>query len=96
MTAAFFIYGFWADWLVISLGGLFAWISPSGPRVRRWGYQRVLVPGRRSRIDQRSPDRGGVTIVDGVRHYDFGPVITFWVARRSRRYPGSHPLAVRL
>jgi OPA family sugar phosphate sensor protein UhpC-like MFS transporter len=83
MTAAFFIYGFGLTGLVTSLGGLFALdIAPKRAAGAAMGFIGVfsyLGAAIQDQISGHLIERG-VTIVDGVRHYDFGPVITFWVA----------------
>jgi len=82
MTAAFFIYGFGLTGLVTSLGGLFALdIAPKRAAGAAMGFIGVfsyLGAAIQDQISGHLIERG-VTIVDGVRHYDFGPVITFWV-----------------
>ena len=82
MTAAFFIYGFGLTGLVTSLGGLFALdIAPKRAAGAAMGFIGVFSYLGAAIQDQISGNliERGVTIVDGVRHYDFGPVITFWV-----------------
>jgi OPA family sugar phosphate sensor protein UhpC-like MFS transporter len=82
MTAAFFIYGFGLTGLVTSLGGLFALdIAPKRAAGAAMGFIGVFSYLGAAIQDQISGNliERGVTIVDGVRHYDFGPVIAFWV-----------------
>jgi OPA family sugar phosphate sensor protein UhpC-like MFS transporter len=82
MTAAFFIYGFGLTGLITSLGGLFALdIAPKRAAGAAMGFIGVFSYLGAAIQDQISGNliERGVTIVDGVRHYDFDPVILFWV-----------------
>lgn len=82
MTAAFFIYGFGLTGLVTSLGGLFALdIAPKRAAGAAMGFIGVFSYIGAALQDQISGHliERGVTVVDGVRHYDFTAVIWFWV-----------------
>lgn len=82
MTAAFFIYGFGLTGLVTSLGGLFALdIAPKRAAGAAMGFIGVFSYIGAALQDQISGHliERGVTIIDGVRHYDFSTVIWFWV-----------------
>jgi OPA family sugar phosphate sensor protein UhpC-like MFS transporter len=82
MTVAFFIYGFGLTGLVTSLGGLFALdIAPKRAAGAAMGFIGVFSYIGAALQDQISGHliENGVTIVDGVRHYDFSSAILFWV-----------------
>jgi OPA family sugar phosphate sensor protein UhpC-like MFS transporter len=82
MTVAFFIYGFGLTGLVTSLGGLFALdIAPKRAAGAAMGFIGVFSYIGAALQDQISGHliEQGVTIIDGVRHYDFSTVIWFWV-----------------
>jgi OPA family sugar phosphate sensor protein UhpC-like MFS transporter len=82
MTVAFFIYGFGLTGLVTSLGGLFALdIAPKRAAGAAMGFIGVFSYIGAALQDQISGHliEGGITIIDGVRHYDFSTVIWFWV-----------------
>jgi OPA family sugar phosphate sensor protein UhpC-like MFS transporter len=82
MTVAFFIYGFGLTGLVTSLGGLFALdIAPKRAAGAAMGFIGVFSYIGAALQDQISGHliEGGITIIDGVRHYDFTTVIWFWV-----------------
>ncbi len=82
MTVAFFIYGFGLTGLVTSLGGLFALdIAPKRAAGAAMGFIGVFSYIGAALQDQISGHliERGVTLVDGVRHYDFTNVIWFWV-----------------
>jgi OPA family sugar phosphate sensor protein UhpC-like MFS transporter len=82
MTAAFFIYGFGLTGLVTSLGGLFALdIAPKRAAGAAMGFIGVFSYIGAALQDQISGHliENGVTMIDGVRHYDFTTVIWFWV-----------------
>jgi OPA family sugar phosphate sensor protein UhpC-like MFS transporter len=82
MTVAFFIYGFGLTGLVTSLGGLFALdIAPKRAAGAAMGFIGVFSYIGAALQDQISGHliERGVTIVDGVRHYDFTAVIWFWI-----------------
>jgi OPA family sugar phosphate sensor protein UhpC-like MFS transporter len=82
MTVAFFIYGFGLTGLVTSLGGLFALdIAPKRAAGAAMGFIGVFSYIGAALQDQISGHliERGVTIIDGVRHYDFSTVIWFWV-----------------
>jgi OPA family sugar phosphate sensor protein UhpC-like MFS transporter len=82
MTAAFFIYGFGLTGLVTSLGGLFALdIAPKRAAGAAMGFIGVFSYIGAALQDQISGHliERGVTMVDGVRSYDFSTVIWFWI-----------------
>jgi OPA family sugar phosphate sensor protein UhpC-like MFS transporter len=82
MTVAFFIYGFGLTGLITSLGGLFALdIAPKRAAGAAMGFIGVfsyLGAAIQDQISGHLIERG-MTIVDGVRHYDFSTAILFWV-----------------
>ena len=82
MTLAFFIYGFGLTGLITSLGGLFALdIAPKRAAGAAMGFIGVfsyLGAAIQDQISGRLIDRG-ITVVDGVSHYDFSTVILFWI-----------------
>jgi len=82
MTVAFFIYGFGLTGLVTSLGGLFALdIAPTRAAGAAMGFIGVFSYIGAALQDQISGHliENGVTMIDGVRHYDFTSAIWFWV-----------------
>jgi OPA family sugar phosphate sensor protein UhpC-like MFS transporter len=82
MTVAFFIYGFGLTGLVTSLGGLFALdIAPKRAAGAAMGFIGVFSYIGAALQDQISGHliEDGITIIDGVRHYDFTTVIWFWI-----------------
>ncbi len=82
MTAAFFVYGFGLTGLVTSLGGLYALdIAPKRAAGAAMGFIGVFSYIGAALQDQISGHLigRGVTMIDGVRHYDFSTVIWFWV-----------------
>jgi OPA family sugar phosphate sensor protein UhpC-like MFS transporter len=82
MTVAFFIYGFGLTGLVTSLGGLFALdIAPKRAAGAAMGFIGVFSYIGAAMQDQISGHliERGITLVDGVRHYDFSTVIWFWI-----------------
>jgi len=82
MTVAFFIYGFGLTGLVTSLGGLFALdIAPKRAAGAAMGFIGVFSYIGAALQDQISGHliERGITIIDGVRYYDFTTVIWFWV-----------------
>jgi OPA family sugar phosphate sensor protein UhpC-like MFS transporter len=82
MTLAFFIYGFGLTGLVTSLGGLFALdIAPKRAAGAAMGFIGVFSYIGAALQDQISGHliENGVTMIDGVRHYDFTTVLWFWV-----------------
>jgi OPA family sugar phosphate sensor protein UhpC-like MFS transporter len=82
MTVAFFIYGFGLTGLVTSLGGLFALdIAPKRAAGAAMGFIGVFSYIGAALQDQISGHliERGITMIDGVRHYDFTTVIWFWV-----------------
>ena len=82
MTVAFFIYGFGLTGLVTSLGGLFALdIAPKRAAGAAMGFIGVFSYIGAAMQDQISGHliERGITMIDGVRHYDFTTVIWFWI-----------------
>jgi OPA family sugar phosphate sensor protein UhpC-like MFS transporter len=82
MTLAFFIYGFGLTGLVTSLGGLYALdIAPKRAAGAAMGFIGVFSYIGAALQDQISGHliEQGMTVVDGVRHYDFSAAISFWV-----------------
>ena len=82
MTVAFLIYGFGLTGLVTSLGGLFALdIAPKRAAGAAMGFIGVFSYIGAALQDQISGHliERGVTIIEGVRHYDFSAVIWFWI-----------------
>ena len=82
MTVAFFIYGFGLTGLVTSLGGLFALdIAPKRAAGAAMGFIGVFSYIGAALQDQISGHliERGITIIEGVRHYDFTTVIWFWI-----------------
>jgi OPA family sugar phosphate sensor protein UhpC-like MFS transporter len=82
MTFAFFVYGFGLTGLVTSLGGLFALdIAPKRAAGAAMGFIGVFSYIGAAVQDQISGHliERGITVIDGVRHYDFTTVIWFWV-----------------
>jgi OPA family sugar phosphate sensor protein UhpC-like MFS transporter len=82
MTFAFFIYGFGLTGLITSLGGLYALdIAPKRAAGAAMGFIGVFSYIGAALQDQISGHliEKGMTIVDGVRHYDFSAAISFWV-----------------
>jgi OPA family sugar phosphate sensor protein UhpC-like MFS transporter len=82
MTVAFFIYGFGLTGLVTSLGGLFALdIAPKRAAGAAMGFIGVFSYIGAAMQDQISGHliERGITVIDGVRHYDFSTVIWFWI-----------------
>ena len=82
LTFAFILYGVGLNGLVTSLGGLFAVdIAP-----KRVAGAVMGVVGIFSYIGAALQEHAsgwlierGMTVVDGVRHYDFGPASTLWI-----------------
>jgi OPA family sugar phosphate sensor protein UhpC-like MFS transporter len=82
LSAAFLLYGFSINGLVTALGGLFAVdIAPKRATgaamgfIGAFSYVGAAVQERVSGFLVRR----GTTMVDGVRHYDFHPVVIFWL-----------------
>lgn len=80
--AAMAAYGFTLSGLLASLGGLFATDIASkratGATMGFIGVFSYLAAGAQERISAYLIDRQ-ITWVNGVRHYDFGPAILFWI-----------------
>jgi OPA family sugar phosphate sensor protein UhpC-like MFS transporter len=82
LTVAFILYGVGLNGLVTSLGGLFAVdIAP-----KRVAGAVMGVVGIFSYIGAALQEHAsgwlierGMTVVDGARHYDFGPASTLWI-----------------
>jgi len=82
MTVAFLIYGFGLTGLVTSLGGLFALdIAPKRAAGAAMGFIGVFSYIGAALQDQISGHliERGITMIDGVRHYNFSTVIWFWI-----------------
>jgi OPA family sugar phosphate sensor protein UhpC-like MFS transporter len=81
LTAGFFLFGFGLTGLVTSLGGLFAVDIVSkraaGAVMGLVGVFSYLAAAVQENVSGVLIDRG-VTMIDGVRHYDFGAPIAFW------------------
>jgi OPA family sugar phosphate sensor protein UhpC-like MFS transporter len=82
LTAGFFLFGFGLTGLVTSLGGLFAVDIVSkraaGAVMGLVGVFSYLAAAVQENVSGVLIDRG-TTVVDGVRHYDFGAPIAFWI-----------------
>jgi len=82
LTFAFLLYGFSLNGLVTTLGGLFATdIAPKKAAGAVMGFIGVfsyLAAATQERISGYLIEKG-MTIIEGVRHYDFSSVIAFWV-----------------
>jgi OPA family sugar phosphate sensor protein UhpC-like MFS transporter len=82
LTAGFFLFGFGLTGLVTSLGGLFAVDIVSkraaGAVMGLVGVFSYLAAAIQENVSGVLIDRG-VTMVGGVRHYDFDAPIAFWV-----------------
>jgi OPA family sugar phosphate sensor protein UhpC-like MFS transporter len=82
LTSAFIIYGFTLSGLLAALGGLFAIdISPKKAAGAAMGFIGVFSYMAAGLQDQISGYliQQGITMVDGVRYYDFSSAILFWV-----------------
>ena len=82
LTVAFAIYGFTLSGLMASLGGLFAVdIAPRGATGAAMGFVGVfsyLAAATQENVSATLIS-GGVTIMDGVRTYDFDTAVLFWI-----------------
>jgi OPA family sugar phosphate sensor protein UhpC-like MFS transporter len=82
LTAGMILFGLGMTGLFTSLGGLFATdIAPkrvAGAALGMIGVFSYLGAAIQSRISGDLIQKG-TTMVAGVRHYDFGPVILFWI-----------------
>ena len=82
LTIAVIIYGFTLSGLLATLGGLFAIdIAPrraAGAAMGFIGVFSYLGAAMQEQISGVLIERG-ITIIDGVRHYDFTAPILFWV-----------------
>jgi MFS transporter, OPA family, sugar phosphate sensor protein UhpC len=80
---AFVLFGIGLNGLVTSLGGLFAVdIAPkkvAGAAMGLIGVFSYLGAAIQENVSGTLIE-SGMQVVDGVRHYDFGPAITFWIA----------------
>jgi OPA family sugar phosphate sensor protein UhpC-like MFS transporter len=76
------LFGVGLTGLVTSLGGLFAVdICPkrvAGAAMGLIGVFSYLGAAIQEQVSGALIDKG-TTMVDGVRHYDFGPAILFWI-----------------
>lgn len=81
LSVAFLLYGFSINGLVTSLGGLFAVdLAPKKAAGAAMGFIGVfsyLGAALQERISGALIGTG-TTVVDGVRHYDFGHAVLFW------------------
>lgn len=82
LSLAFILYGIGLNGLVTALGGLFAVdISPkrvAGAAMGLIGVFSYVGAAAQEQISGTLIERG-MTVVDGVRHYDFSVVIWFWL-----------------
>lgn len=82
LAFAFAVYGAALSGLMASLGGLFGVdISPRGAAGAAMGFVGVfsyLAAGTQELISGQLIEQG-VTIIDGVRHYNFDQPILFWI-----------------
>ena len=82
LTLAFVVYGVGLNGLVTSLGGLFAVdIAPkrvAGAVMGVVGIMSYLGAALQENLSGYLIERG-MTVVDGVRSYDFGPAIALWI-----------------
>jgi OPA family sugar phosphate sensor protein UhpC-like MFS transporter len=82
LTIAFTVYGFTLSGLLATLGGLFAIdIVPrraAGAAMGVMGIFGYLAAGAQERISG-ALIQGGLEVIDGVRIYDFGAAIRFWM-----------------
>jgi OPA family sugar phosphate sensor protein UhpC-like MFS transporter len=76
------LFGMGLTGLVTSLGGLFAVdIAPkrvAGAAMGVIGICSYIGAGIQEQVSGMLIQHG-MTVVDGVRHYDFGPAIGFWI-----------------
>jgi MFS transporter, OPA family, sugar phosphate sensor protein UhpC len=83
LTFAFFVYGFGLTGLVTSLAGLFAVDIVSrrvaGAVMGFIGVFSYVAAAVQENVSGWLIERG-MTVVDGVRHYDFSGAIAFWMA----------------
>jgi MFS transporter, OPA family, sugar phosphate sensor protein UhpC len=81
LTAAFAVYGFTLSGLMASLGGLFAVdIAPkriTGAAMGFVGIFSYLGAASQERVSGYLINRG-ITLMQGVRHYDFSHAVLFW------------------
>lgn len=83
LTSAFVLYGFTLSGLLAALGGLFAIdIAPKKAAGAVMGFIGVFSYLGAGMQDQVSGIliENGTTIINGIRHYDFSSVITFWIS----------------
>jgi len=82
LTLAFVLYGVGLNGLVTSLGGLFAVdIAPkrvAGAVMGVVGVMSYLGAALQENLSGHLIERG-MTVIDGVRSYDFGPAIALWI-----------------
>lgn len=82
LTAAFVVYGFTLSGLLAALGGLFAIdIAPKKAAGAVMGFIGIFSYFGAGIQDQISGIliEKGITMIDGVRHYDFSHAIIFWI-----------------
>lgn len=83
LFVALLLFGFGLTGLVTSLGGLFAVdLCPKGAAGAAMGFIGIfsyLGAAIQEQVSGLLIQRG-MTVVGGVRHYEFGPVIVFWIA----------------
>ena len=82
LTSAFFLYGFTLSGLLAALGGLFAIdIAPKKAAGAAMGFIGIFSYMGAGIQDQISGYliENSMTLVDGVRHYDFTNAIIFWI-----------------
>jgi MFS transporter, OPA family, sugar phosphate sensor protein UhpC len=83
LTLGMILFGLGMTGLVTSIGGLFAVdVCPkrvAGAAMGVIGVFSYLGAAVQEQVSGALIEKG-TTIVGGVRHYDFGPAITFWMA----------------
>jgi OPA family sugar phosphate sensor protein UhpC-like MFS transporter len=83
LFTAFVLFGIGLNGLVTSLGGLFAVdIAPKKVAGAAMGFIGVFsyIGAAIQENISGALIESGMQVVDGVRSYDFGPAITFWIA----------------
>lgn len=82
LAFAYALYGFSLSGILASIGGLFAIdLAPRKAAGAAMGFIGVFGYLGAAIQDQISGTliHRGTTVVNGVKHYDFGPAITFWI-----------------
>ncbi len=82
LIAAIFVYGLTIGGLIAVLGGLFAVdIAPGGTAGLAVGMIGMFsyIGAALQESASGALIEGGTQVVDGVKHIDFGPAVTFWV-----------------